>query len=299
MSESTLTAPQRKADPVDGELVITLSCADRPGIVRAVVDFFYRHGCDIVESNQFGEPSSGLFFMRVQMRTGDSTPALAELEDAFAPIAAEFAMDYRISDLGRPVRLLLMVSKFDHCLQDLLYRWSSGLLPAEIPVIVSNHPDLEHLATRHGIEFRHIPVTKETKADAEAALLDVVEGFGIDLVVLARYMQILSADLCKELDGRAINIHHSFLPSFKGANPYRQAHERGVKLVGATAHYVTSDLDEGPIIEQNVARVDHQSSVQDLVALGRDTEAHTLARAVLWHAQRRVLLNGHRTVVFR
>ncbi|RNL60800.1 formyltetrahydrofolate deformylase [Nocardioides marmoriginsengisoli] len=299
MSESTLTAPQRKTEPDAGGLVITLSCADRPGIVRAVVDFFFRNGCDIVESNQFGEPSSGLFFMRVQMRTGDSTPALAELEAAFAPIAAEFAMDYEISDLGRPVRLLLMVSKFDHCLQDLLYRWSSGLLPAEIPVIVSNHPDLEPLAARHGIEFRHIPVTKETKAAAEAELLAIVEEHDVDLVVLARYMQILSEDLCKELDGRAINIHHSFLPSFKGANPYRQAHERGVKLVGATAHYVTSDLDEGPIIEQNVARVDHQASVQDLVALGRDTESHTLARAVLWHVQRRVLLNGHRTVVFR
>ncbi|TQK72847.1 formyltetrahydrofolate deformylase [Nocardioides sp. SLBN-35] len=299
MSESNLTAPQRAVAPVSDEIVVSLSCVDRPGIVRAVVDFFYRHGCDIVESNQFGDTGSGQFFMRVQMRTSEGTPALADLDDAFADIAAEFAMDYRLAELSRPMRVLIMVSKFDHCLQDLLYRWSSGLLPIEIPVIVSNHPDLAPIAAWYGIEFVHVPVTRETKPEAEAALLDLVDRHDIDLVVLARYMQILSTELCKELDGRAINIHHSFLPSFKGANPYRQAHERGVKLVGATAHYVTSDLDEGPIIEQNVARVDHQASVQDLVALGRDTEAHTLARAVLWHVQHRVLLNGHRTIVFR
>jgi formyltetrahydrofolate deformylase len=299
MSESTMTSPRRRSDPVSDQIVITLSCADRPGIVRGVVDFFYRHGCDIVESNQFGDSTSGLFFMRIQMRTSEETPEVGELDGAFADVAAEFSMSYRLADLSRPTRLLIMVSKFDHCLQDLLYRWSSGLLPVEIPVIVSNHPDLRPLAAWYGIEFVHLPVTAATKPDAETALLDLVARHDIDLVVLARYMQILSADLCKELDGRAINIHHSFLPSFKGANPYRQAHDRGVKLVGATAHYVTSDLDEGPIIEQNVARVDHQASVQDLVALGRDTEAHTLARAVLWHAQHRVLLNGHRTVVFR
>jgi len=299
VTESNLTAPQRPGKDLGDQLVITLSCEDRPGIVRAVVDYIYRQGCDIVESNQFGEPTSGLFFMRVQMRTSETTPDPAAFEEGFAPIAAEFAMSYRIADLGRPPRLLLMVSKFDHCLQDLLYRWSSGLLPVDIPVIVSNHPDLEPLAARYGIDFVHLPVTSDTKPEAEAALLRIVEDRGVDLVVLARYMQILSADLCKQLDGRAINIHHSFLPSFKGANPYRQAHERGVKLVGATAHYVTSDLDEGPIIEQNVARVDHQATVQDLVALGRDTEAHTLARAVLWHVQHRVLLNGSRTVVFR
>jgi formyltetrahydrofolate deformylase len=284
---------------VSTEIVITLSCADRPGIVRAVVDFFFKHDCDILESNQFGDEPSGLFFMRVQMRTGTGTPSVATLTEEFAGIADEFGMTYELGDLARKPRVLLMVSKFDHCLQDLLYRWSSGLLEVDIPVIVSNHIDLEPLAARYGIEFRHVPVTKETKVTAEAELLAIVAEYEVDLVVLARYMQILSEDLCKELDGRAINIHHSFLPSFKGANPYRQAHERGVKLVGATAHYVTSDLDEGPIIEQNVARVDHQASVQDLVALGRDTESHTLARAVLWHVQRRVLLNGHRTVVFR
>ena len=283
----------------DAGIVITLSCADRPGIVRAVVDFFFRHGCDIVESNQFGDAASGRFFMRVQMRTGAATPSVTDLEEDFGSIADAFAMTYELVDLARRPRLLLMVSRFDHCLQDLLYRWSSGLLEVDIPVIVSNHPDLAPLAERYGIEFRHVPVTRETKPEAEAELLRIVADHEVDLVVLARYMQILSEDLCKELDGRAINIHHSFLPSFKGANPYRQAHERGVKLVGATAHYVTSDLDEGPIIEQNVARVDHQASVHDLVALGRDTEAHTLARAVLWHVQRRVLLNGHRTVVFR
>ncbi|WGX95764.1 formyltetrahydrofolate deformylase [Nocardioides sp. L-11A] len=299
MSESNLTAPQRTAAPASDEIVVSLSCVDRPGIVRAVVDFFYRHGCDIVESNQFGDTGSGQFFMRVQMRTSEQTPVLADLDDAFADVAAEFGMDYRLAEISRPMRVLIMVSKFDHCLQDLLYRWSSGLLPIDIPVIVSNHPDLEPIAAWYGIEFVHIPVTRETKPEAEAALLELVDRHDVDLVVLARYMQILSTELCKELDGRAINIHHSFLPSFKGANPYRQAHDRGVKLVGATAHYVTSDLDEGPIIEQNVARVDHQASVQDLVALGRDTEAHTLARAVLWHVQHRVLLNGHRTIVFR
>ncbi|MEV4746619.1 formyltetrahydrofolate deformylase [Streptosporangium amethystogenes subsp. fukuiense] len=279
-------------------IVITLSCTDRPGIVHAVIDFFFRRDCDIAESQQFGDPDSGLFFMRVHLRTGPATPSVAELENEFGPVAERFQMHYRIHDLGVKPRLLLMVSKFDHCLNDLLYRWRSGQLPVEIPAIVSNHPDLAPLAEWHGIPFHHVPVTKETKPAAEQRLLELVEENQVDLVVLARYMQILSEDLCKELDGRAINIHHSFLPSFKGANPYGQAHERGVKLVGATAHYVTSDLDEGPIIEQDVARVDHSASVEDLVALGRETECRTLARAVQWHVQQRVLLNGHRTVVF-
>ncbi|MGW0591285.1 formyltetrahydrofolate deformylase [Streptosporangium sp. NPDC002607] len=279
-------------------IVITLSCTDRPGIVHAVIDFFFRHDCDIAESQQFGDPDSGLFFMRVHLRTGQATPPVAELENGFGTVAERFQMHYKLHDLSVRPRLLLMVSKFDHCLNDLLYRWRSGQLPVEIPAIVSNHPDLAPLAEWHGIPFHHVPVTKETKPAAEQRLLELVEEHRIDLVVLARYMQILSEDLCKELDGRAINIHHSFLPSFKGANPYRQAHERGVKLVGATAHYVTSDLDEGPIIEQDVARVDHSASVEDLVALGRETECRTLARAVQWHVQQRVLLNGHRTVVF-
>ena len=279
-------------------IVITLSCVDRPGIVRAVADFFFERHCDIAESHQFGDPGSGTFFMRVHLRASPETPRTEALREEFSAIASEFGMDYQIHDLARRPRVLLMVSRDDHCLNDLLYRWRSGQLPIEIPAIVSNHRDLEHLAAWHEIPFHHVPVTKETKPEAERRLLDLVAEHEVDLVVLARYMQILSEDLCKELDGRAINIHHSFLPSFKGAAPYRQAHERGVKLVGATAHYVTSDLDEGPIIEQDVRRVDHTSTVEDLVSLGREVEARTLARAVQWHVQRRVLLNGHRTVVF-
>ena len=280
-------------------IVITLSCTDRPGIVRAVADFFFNRDCDIIESHQFGDPHSGLFFMRVHLRAGQATPPVDGLRADFASVADMFKMQYELHDLSVRPRLLLMVSKFDHCLNDLLYRRRSGQLPVDIPAIVSNHPDLAPLAEWHGIPFHHVPVTKETKPAAERRLLELVDEHRIDLVVLARYMQILSEDLCKALDGKAINIHHSFLPSFKGANPYGQAHERGVKLIGATAHYVTSDLDEGPIIEQDVVRVDHATAVPDLVALGRDVECRTLARAVLWHVQRRVLLNGHRTVVFR
>ncbi|KUP98141.1 formyltetrahydrofolate deformylase [Thermobifida cellulosilytica] len=279
-------------------VVITLSCQDRPGIVRAVADFFYRRGCDIRESHQFGDTDSGLFFMRVHLGTGPDTPPVAALREEFNQVAEEFQMSFELTDLAVRPRLLIMVSKYDHCLHDLLYRWRSGQLPVDIPVIVSNHPDLAPLAEAHGIPFHHIPVTKETKPEAERQLLALVKEHRIDLVVLARYMQILSEDLCKHLDGRAINIHHSFLPGFKGANPYGRAHERGVKLIGATAHYVTSDLDEGPIIEQDVIRVDHSASVADMVTLGRDIESRTLARAVLWHVQRRVLLNGRRTIVF-
>jgi formyltetrahydrofolate deformylase len=278
--------------------VLTLSCPDRPGIVRAVADFFYVHGCDIVESHQFGDADTAQFHMRVLLRLGESTPDLATLRPQFDAVAETFSMAYELHDLAERPRLLIMVSKFDHCLYDLLYRWKSGQLKADIVGVVSNHRDLEPLAQWHGIDFHHVPVTPETKPEAEAQVLALVDELGVDLVVLARYMQILSADMCQALDGRAINIHHSFLPSFKGANPYRQAHQRGVKLIGATAHYVTSDLDEGPIIEQAVHRVDHQAAVEDLVALGRDLESQTLARAVMWHVQRRVILNGSRTIVF-
>lgn len=282
----------------ENALVITLSCVDRPGIVRAVADFFFRHGCDIVESHQFGDADSGLFFMRVHVRTGAATPPIAVLRGEFSGIAEEFRMSYELNGLGAKSRLLIMVSKYDHCLNDLLYRWRSGYLPVDIPAIVSNHPDLGALAEAHGIPFHHVPVSKETRDAADQRLLGLVEEHRVDLVVLARYMQILSEDVCESLEGRAINIHHSFLPGFKGAKPYARAHERGVKLIGATAHYVTSDLDEGPIIEQDVIRVNHAASVPDLVALGRDIESRTLARAVQWHVQRRVLLNGQRTVVF-
>lgn len=280
-------------------IVVTLGCPDRPGIVRAVADFFYHRGCDIAQSHQFGDESSKQFFMRVHLNTSELTPSIDKLRAEFDNVAQEFSMDVRIHDLAVKPRILVMVSKFDHCLYDLLYRWKSGHLNAEIVAIVSNHRDLEPLAQWHGIEFHHIPVTAETKPAAEAQLMELVNSLGIDLVVLARYMQILSEDLCRQLSGRAINIHHSFLPSFKGANPYRQAHDRGVKLIGATAHYVTSDLDEGPIIEQAVARVDHQASVKDLVALGRDLESQTLGRAVLWHTDHRTILNGARTIVFK
>ncbi|MCL3817281.1 formyltetrahydrofolate deformylase [Aeromicrobium wangtongii] len=278
--------------------VLTLSCPDRPGIVRAVADFFYVQDCDIVESHQFGDADTAQFHMRVLLRTGASTPGLATLRAQFDEVARAFAMTYELHDTAERPRLLIMVSKFDHCLYDLLYRWKSGQLKADIVGVVSNHRDLEPLAQWHDIPFHHVPVTPQTKPEAEAKVLRLVEELGVDLVVLARYMQILSEDMCQALDGRAINIHHSFLPSFKGANPYRQAHQRGVKLIGATAHYVTSDLDEGPIIEQAVHRVDHQAAVEDLVALGRDLESQTLARAVMWHVQRRVILNGARTIVF-
>jgi formyltetrahydrofolate deformylase len=278
--------------------VLTLSCPDRPGIVRAVADFFFVHGCDIVESHQFGDADTAQFHLRILVRRGEQTPDVSTLRTKFDAVADEFAMSYQLHDPAVRPRLLIMVSKFDHCLYDLLYRWKSGQLKADIVGVVSNHRDLEPLAQWHDIPFHHVPVTPQTKPEAEARVLALVDEHDVDLVVLARYMQILSGDMCQALGGRAINIHHSFLPSFKGASPYRQAHQRGVKLIGATAHYVTSDLDEGPIIEQAVHRVDHQAAVDDLVALGRDLESQTLARAVMWHVQRRVILNGSRTIVF-
>jgi formyltetrahydrofolate deformylase len=236
--------------------------------------------------------------MRIGFETADATDA-ETLHVAFAGTAEKFAMTYELWAARAPYRTLILVSKQLHCLNDLLFRTTTGDLQIEVPVIVSNHLDAEPLAKTYGIDFRHIPVTPDSKADAEAALVRLVDELGIDLVVLARYMQILSDDLCRHLSGRAINIHHSFLPSFKGAKPYHQAFERGVKLIGATAHYVTGDLDEGPIIEQDITRVDHSLSPDQLVAAGRDVEAQVLSRAVRWHSQTRVLLNGHRTVVFR
>lgn len=286
--------------------VLTLSCPDRPGLVFAVTGWVHGAGGNILDSQQYTEPDAlrgddvdprGEFFLRLHVDFGPSADTTT-LRDGFAPVAAEHAMDFRLVEAERPTRTLVLVSREGHCLNDLLYRQSSGALPIEVPAVVSNHPDLQRLADAYDVPFHHLPVTRETKADVEAAVLRLVEELEVDLVVLARYMQILGDDTCRALAGRAINIHHSFLPSFKGARPYHQAHDRGVKLIGATAHYVTADLDEGPIIEQNVQRVDHRMAPADLARVGRDVEAQTLSRAVRLHAESRVLMNGPRTVVF-
>ncbi|MFC4590940.1 formyltetrahydrofolate deformylase [Sphaerisporangium corydalis] len=280
---------------MSSDYVLTLSCPDRPGVVAAVSGLLAARGCNITESHQFGDPVAGRFFMRVQF-----TASLVEdeLRAGFAALAPEFAMEFRLHDLAVRPRVLVMVSKLGHCLNDLLYRERSGLLDIEIVGVVSNHPDLRPLTQSYGIDYHHLPVTPETKPRQEAEVLTLVEHYRADLVVLARYMQVLSEDLCSKLSGKVINIHHSFLPSFKGAKPYHQAHSRGVKLIGATAHYVTADLDEGPIIEQEVARVNHTHSPEDLAAMGRDVERLALSRAVRWHAEQRVLLDGHKTIVF-
>jgi formyltetrahydrofolate deformylase len=284
-------------DRVD-QYVLTLSCPDRPGIVAAVSGALADRGCNIVESQQFGDPDSGTFFMRVQFTAGPGTAA-DELRGAFASLAPGLGLEWRLHDLAERPRVLIMVSKGGHCLNDLLYRQRSGLLDIDVAAVASNHPDLRPLTQSYGIDYHHLPAGPGGKAAQEAEVLALVEHYRADLVVLARYMQILSDDFCAKLPGAIINIHHSFLPSFKGARPYHRAHERGVKLIGATAHYVTADLDEGPIIEQEVARVDHTHSPEELVAVGRDVECLALARAVRWHAEHRVLLNGDRTVVFR
>ncbi len=278
-----------------GEFVLTLSCPDRPGVVAAVSGLLARLGCNIIESQQFGDPLAGRFFMRVQF-SGDV--AEDELRGAIDTLAPEFAMDLRLYDRAARPRVLVLVSRLGHCLNDLLYRVRSGLLDIDIVAVASNHPDLRPLTQSYGVDYHHLPVTAETKPRQEAEILALVEHYQAELVVLARYMQILSEDMCGKLSGKIINIHHSFLPSFKGAKPYHQAHSRGVKLIGATAHYVTADLDEGPIIEQEVARVNHTHSPEDLAAIGRDLECQALARAVRWHAERRVLLDGHKTIVF-
>jgi formyltetrahydrofolate deformylase len=279
------------------QFILTLACNDRPGIVHRVTGFLLEHGANILEAAQFDDTSNNRFFMRVQFEA-ENTSAAA-LRTAFAPIANDWKFDASIFDASHRVRTLLMVSKQGHCLNDLLFRWKSGHLPIEIPAIVSNHMDYYQLAASYNIPFFHLPVTAETKPQQETKLREIIVEKQVELVVLARYMQVLSPELSRDLAGRAINIHHSFLPSFKGAKPYYQAHERGVKLTGATAHYVTDDLDEGPIIEQEVVRVDHSLSVEALTVAGRDAECTALARAVKWHAEHRVLLNGRRTVVFR
>jgi formyltetrahydrofolate deformylase len=279
------------------EYILTLSCPDTPGLVYAVSSFLVQQAANIRQSQQFDDPLTDRFFMRVQFSlTGSDARTLSE---AFTRVADAFQMSWQLHDAATPTRTLLLVSRFGHCLNDLLFRASIGALNVEIPAVVSNHRDFEQLAAAHGVPFYHLPVTPDTKAEAEARLLELVDELDIDLVVLARYMQVLSNDLCTKLEGRAINIHHSFLPSFKGAKPYHQAHARGVKLIGATAHYVTADLDEGPIIEQDVARAEHSLTPDEMVAAGRDVEVQVLARALAWHTERRVLLDHTRTVVFR
>jgi formyltetrahydrofolate deformylase len=286
--------------PAPDHFILRVSCPAVSGIVAAVTTYLAEHGCYISEMAQFDDEDNGRFFMRAVFRynTGVSgdTP---QLEAGFADVAQRFDMHWSLHSSARPLRVLLMVSKFDHCLSDLLYRHAKGQLDMQITAVVSNHLDLRPMAERQGIRFIYLPVSKDTKAEQEAALMRIVEDTGTELVVLARYMQILSDDLCRQLSGRAINIHHSFLPGFKGAKPYHQAYQRGVKLIGATAHYVTCDLDEGPIIEQEVQRVDHAYNPEDLVAIGRDTETIALSRAVKYHLEHRVFLNHDRTVIFK
>jgi formyltetrahydrofolate deformylase len=295
------------AAPSSHEFVLTLACRDTTGIVYAVSGLLYQAGCNIIDSQQFGdvtgEDATGLFFMRVHFIAPPHLADATQLETLFGHVRQQYGMDLRFHPLARRARLLLMVSQHGHCLNDLLFRWHSGQLPVEIAGIVSNHPTFADLAASYKLPFHHLPLPTGSSAEVKRAQERQVEALiaeqQVDLVVLARYMQILSQDFCQTLHGRAINIHHSFLPSFKGAKPYYQAHARGVKLIGATAHYVTADLDEGPIIEQDVARVDHALSAEDLTATGRDVECVVLARAVRWHVEHRVLMNGHKSVVFR
>ncbi len=279
--------------------VLTLACPDRPGIVHAVSGLLVEQTCSILESHQFDSLTSGMFYMRVEFAHVDGAPLdFGHLCGAFEEIAQRFQMSWRMADAAERQRVLIMVSQYAHCLNDLLFRNSVGELNLDVVAVVSNHTVLKGIAEFYGVPFVHIPVTRETKAEAEAALLDIVRRERVDLVILARYMQILSNDLCNELEGRAINIHHSMLPSFKGARPYHQAHARGVKFIGATAHYVTADLDEGPIIEQEMLRVSHALDPEQLAARGREAETRALAHAVRWHTENRVIIHGSRTVVF-
>jgi formyltetrahydrofolate deformylase len=276
--------------------VLTLSCPDRPGLVHAVSGWVVSAGGNILDSQQFSDMAEQMFYLRLHVDFGDAE--IEALSSGFTPVAAEYAMDFRMVVAETPLRTLVLVSTEGHCLNDLLYRQSIGALNITIPAVVSNHRELEHLARSFDADFHHVPVTPDTKAVAEARLLELVDELDIDLVVLARYMQVLTDETCAALDGRAINIHHSFLPSFKGAKPYHQAHDRGVKLIGATAHYVTAELDEGPIIAQAVTPVDHRMTPADLASAGRDVESQTLSRAVGLHATARVIRSGHRTIVF-
>ncbi|WP_374580971.1 formyltetrahydrofolate deformylase [Pseudoduganella sp.] len=285
------------------EYILTLSCHDQRGIVHRVSGFLAEHGCNIIDSAQFGDAETQRFFMRVHFAREDAAVSDAMLRDDFAGVAAALGMEWALHDAHAKPRVMLMVSKIGHCLNDLLFRYKSGLLPVEIPAIVSNHMDFYQLAASYNIPFHHLPLAtgapESAKLAQEARVAELMETHKVDLVVLARYMQILSPSMCERLKGKAINIHHSFLPSFKGAKPYAQAHKRGVKLIGATAHFVTGDLDEGPIIEQDVERVDHAMDSDALTAIGRDVECVVLARAVKWFVEHRILLNGDRTVIFK
>jgi formyltetrahydrofolate deformylase len=279
--------------------VLIIKCPDTRGIVAAVSGYLNDNDISIVESNQFNDAQGDIFYVRVVFRqAGAKMPPMQTLRDGFKPIAHRFNMDWDIFNLSRKPKVLIAVSKFGHCLYELLHRWRSGLLPVDIACVMSNHEDMRSFVEWNGVPYVHLPVGKDNKAEQEAQFLGLIDQHQADLVVLARYMQILSDDLARKLEGRCINIHHSFLPSFKGAKPYHQAHQRGVKIIGATAHYVTSDLDEGPIIEQDVQRVHHGHTPEQLVAIGQDIEARVLARAVTWHAERRVMINGSKTIVF-
>ena len=277
--------------------VLTVSCKSTRGIVAAISGFLADKGCYIIDSSQFDDLETGLFFMRVTFTSQEAAP-IEEIVKEFEPVKAKFGMTCQFFNGSDRMKVMLMVSRFGHCLNDLLYRWKIGALPIDIVGVVSNHFDYQKVVVNHDIPFHHISVTKANKPEAEARLMDVVTHSGAELIVLARYMQVLSDAVCKKMSGRIINIHHSFLPSFKGANPYKQAYERGVKLIGATAHYVTEDLDEGPIIEQDVARITHAQSANDYVSIGRDVESQVLARAVHAHIHHRVFMNGNKTIVF-
>ncbi|WP_295499041.1 formyltetrahydrofolate deformylase [Sphingorhabdus sp. EL138] len=280
------------------DFVLLIMCEDRKGIVAAVANSIASQDCNIVESSQYSDENTGRFFMRIAVScTAETT--IKSFSAAFMPVATAFRLEWRIHDLRKKLRAMIMVSQGGHCLNDLLYRTSTNRLPMEVTSIVSNHLNWQRRAEHEGIAFQYLPITPENKLEQEAKLLAMVEEQQVDLIILARYMQVLSDQLCRKLDGRVINIHHSFLPGFKGAKPYHRAHERGVKMVGATAHYVTADLDEGPIITQDVSIVDHADTVDDLIAQGQDTESRVLARAVKLHLEHRVMLNGNRTIVFK
>ncbi|RWB95812.1 MAG: formyltetrahydrofolate deformylase [Mesorhizobium sp.] len=277
--------------------ILTVTCTSRRGIVAALAGFLAKNGCNINDSAQYDDPETDRFFMRMSFISEEGR-SLQELRGGLAEVANDFDMSFDIHDAQAKMKVVLMVSRFGHCLNDLLYRWRIGALPIDIVAVISNHLDYQKVVVNHDLPFHHVPVTKANKPQAEARIMEVIEEARAELIVLARYMQVLSDAMCQKMSGRIINIHHSFLPSFKGANPYKQAFERGVKLIGATAHYVTADLDEGPIIEQDVARITHAQSSADYVSIGRDVEAQVLARSIHAHIQHRTFLNGHRTVVF-
>lgn len=279
-------------------LIITVTCADRTGLIHAISGLLATRGWNIDDSQQFADAATGSFFLRLEVSRVAADHEVRELRAAVGDLASELEMDARVHDRADRPRVMILVSRLGHCLNDLLYRWQTGALQAEVVAVVSNHPDLEPLAKAADVPYHHLPVSNENRAEQEKEILSLVDSLDVELVVLARYMQILTPGMVEQLSGRAINIHHSFLPSFKGANPYRQAYERGVKVIGATAHYVTTDLDEGPIIEQEVTRVDHRMSPTRLAAIGQDLECSALARAVGWHLEHRVFTNANRTVVF-